>query len=83
MNIFVESSRSGDADGDAICRIYARDEVGHRLDLEVPFTLKQVPSENEWIYVPGDPDAIPDMIIGESTVHPGRRRLRIWKQPTM
>ena len=68
MSILVESSRSGEAGGDAICKIYARDEAGNRLDLEVPFTLEQTPAENERIYVPVDPDAILGMSVGEATV---------------
>lgn len=68
MNILVESGRTGDSGGDAICKIYARDEAGNRLDLELPFTLEQAPAENERIYVPDDPDAIPGMTVGEATV---------------
>ena len=69
MNILVESNWNGDtADGDAVCKIYARDMAENRLVLEVPFTLEQTPAENERIYVPVDPDTIPGMIIGEATV---------------
>lgn len=81
MNILVESSRNGKAGGDAICKIYARDEAGNRLDLEVPFTLEQIPAENERIYVPVDPDAIPGMIMGEATVKETPLGLSIrWKE---
>ncbi|MBQ7000107.1 MAG: hypothetical protein IJN67_03530 [Oscillospiraceae bacterium] len=68
MNILLESSRSGETGGEAICKIYARDIEGNRLDLELPFTLEQVPAENERVYVPVDPDAIPGMTVGEATV---------------
>lgn len=68
MNILVESSRSGEAGGDAICKIYARDEAENRLDLELPFTLQPAPTEEEREYVPVDPDAIPGMTVGEATV---------------
>ena len=68
MNILLESSRSGEAGGDAICKIYARDEAGNRLDLELPFTLQPTPAEGERVYVPVDPDAIPGMTVGEATV---------------
>lgn len=68
MNILVESGRSGDAGGDAICKIYARDAAGNRMDLELPFTLQPVPTEEERVYVPVAPDAIPGMIVGEATV---------------
>ena len=69
MNILVESDWNGDtADGNAVCKIYARDEAGNRLDLEVPFTLEQTPAENERVYVPVDPDAIPGITLGEATV---------------
>ena len=68
MNILVESSRSGEAGGDAICKIYARDEAENRLDLELPFTLQPAPTEGERVYVPVDPDAIPGMTVGEATV---------------
>ena len=68
MNILVESGRSGEAGGDAVCKIYARDEAGNRLDLELPFTLEQAPAEGEQVYVPDDPDAIPGMTVGEATV---------------
>lgn len=68
MNILVESGRSGDAGGDAICKVYARDAAGNRLDLELPFTLQPVPTEGERVYVAVDPDAIPGMTVGEATV---------------
>lgn len=68
MNILVESGRSGDDGGDAICRVYARDEAGNRLNLEVPFTLDPVPAEGERVYVAVDPDAIPGLTVGEATV---------------
>jgi len=68
MNILLESSRNGEEGGDAICGIYARDEAGNRLDLEVPFTLAQIRTEKERVYVPVDPEAIPGMIVGEATV---------------
>ena len=68
MNILVESSRSGEAGGDAICKIYARDEAENRLDLELPFTLQPAPTEGERVYVPVDPDAVPGMTVGEAIV---------------
>lgn len=68
MNILVESSRSGEEGGDAICNIYARDEAGNWMNLEVPFTLEQTPAETERVYVPVDPDVIPGMTMGEATV---------------
>lgn len=68
MNILVESNRSGEAGGDAICKIYARDEAENRLELEMPFTLQPAPIEGERVYVPVDPDAIPGMTVGEATV---------------
>ena len=68
MSILVESNRSGEAGGDAICKIYARDEAENRLELEMPFTLQPAPTEGERVYVPVDPDAIPGMTVGEATV---------------
>jgi len=69
MNILVESGRGAGADGgDAICIVYARDNAGNRLNLEVPFTLEPVPAEEEWVYVPVDPDAIPGLAVGEAIV---------------
>lgn len=68
MNILVESGRSGEEAGDAICKIYARDESGNQLNLEVPFTLVAAPAEGERVYVPVDPDAIPGMTVGDATV---------------
>lgn len=68
MNILVESGRSGEEAGDAICRIYALDEAENRLELEVPFTLEPAPTEGERVYVPVDPDAIPGMTVGDATV---------------
>lgn len=69
MNILVESGRGAGADGgDAICRVYARDEAGTRLDLEVPFVLEPVPAEGERVFVPDDPEAIPGMTVGEATI---------------
>lgn len=69
MNILVESSRGAGADGgDAICKVYARDEAGNRLDLELPFKLEPVPTEGERVYVAVDPDAIPGLSVGEATV---------------
>lgn len=68
MNILVESGRGTGADGgDAICIVYARDDAGNRLSLEVPFTLEPVPAE-ERVYVAVDPDAIPGLTVGEATV---------------
>ena len=69
MNILVESGRGAGADGgEAICKIYARDEAGNRLDLDIPFILEPLPKEGEKIYVPVDPIAIPGMMVGEATV---------------
>lgn len=69
MNILVESGRSGgDAGGDAICRVYARDAAGNQMDLEVPFTLEATPAEGERVYVPVDPDVIPGITVGDATV---------------
>ena len=68
MNILVESGRSGEEGGDAICRVYARDAAGNQMDLEVPFTLEPAPAEGERVYVPVDPDTIPGMTVGEATV---------------
>lgn len=69
MNILVESGRGAGTDGgDAICRVYARDEAGNRLNLEVPFTLEPVPAEGERVYVAENPDAIPGLTVGEATV---------------
>ena len=68
MNILVESSRNGEAGGDAICKIYARDEAENRQDLELPFTLQPAPTEGERVYVPVDPDAVPGMTVGEAIV---------------
>ena len=69
MNILVESGRGAGADGgDAICRVYARDEAGNRINLEVPFTLEPVPAEGERVYVAENPDAIPGLTVGEARV---------------
>ena len=68
MNILVESNRSGDEGGEAICRVYALDAAENRMNLELPFTLKQAPSDNSGTYVPVDAEAIPGMIIGEATI---------------
>lgn len=68
MNILVESNRSGEESGDAICSVYARDEAANRLNLELPFTLKQAPSEVSNVYVPANADVIPGITVGEATV---------------
>lgn len=69
MNILVESGRSGgEAGGDAVCLIYARDEAGNQQELNVPFTLEPTPTEDEQVYVPQNPDAIPGITVGEATV---------------
>lgn len=69
MNILVESNmRGGVADGDAVCKIYARDMAENRLNLELPFTMEPAPVDGERVYVPVDPDAIPGMTVGEATV---------------
>lgn len=69
MNILVESGRGAGADGgDAICIVYARDNAGNRLNLELPFKLEPVPTEGERVYVAVDPDAIPGLSVGEATV---------------
>ena len=81
MNILVESGRSGDAGGNAICKIYARDVAGNRLDLELPFTLAQTPAGKEWVYVPDDPDTIPGLTVGEATVKETPLGLSVrWKE---
>lgn len=69
MNILVESGRGEGTDGgDAICKVYGRDEAGNRLDLEIPFTLEPMPVDGAQVYVPVDPDAIPGMTVGDATV---------------
>ena len=68
MNILVESSRSGEESGDAICAVYARDEAGNYMNLELPFTLEKAPAKDERVYVPVDADVIPGMTMGEATV---------------
>ena len=68
MNILVESGRSGDAGGEAVCRVYARDEAGNRLELEVPFVLEPVSDENERVFIPENPGEIPGLTVGEATV---------------
>ena len=69
MNILVESNMSGSvADGDAVCKIYARDMAENRRNLELPFTLEPAPVDGERVYAPVDPDAIPGMTVGEATV---------------
>lgn len=68
MTILVESNRSGDEGGDAICNVYARDEAENWLNLELPFTLEQAPSEGSNVYVPVDADVIPGITVGEATI---------------
>ena len=68
MNILVESNRTGDEGGDAICSVYARDEAENWLNLELPFTLEQASSEGSNVYVPVDADVIPGITVGEATI---------------
>ena len=69
MNILVTSDWNGDtADGDVVCKIYAQDEAGNRLDLEVPFTLSQTPVTNAGEFVPLDANAIPGITVIGATV---------------
>ena len=68
INLLVESGRTGEEAGDAICKVYLWDGVGETKVLDIPFTLEAAPAENERVYVPVDPDAIPGMTVGEATV---------------
>lgn len=68
MTVLVESNRSGEEAGEAICSIYGLDEGDNRRNLEVPFTLEAAPAEKERVFVPVDPEAIPGMTVGEARV---------------
>lgn len=68
MNILVESNRIGDEGGEAICRVYARDVAENRMNLELPFTLKQAPSDSSGTYVPDNVNPFPGMTVGNVTV---------------
>ena len=68
INLLVESGRTGEEAGDAICKVYAWDGVGETKVLDLPFTLEAAPADNERIFVPLEPDAIPGMTVGEATV---------------
>lgn len=68
--ILVDAVRTiGDTAGDAVCLVYAMDEAGNSMELELPFTLVETPAvDGEAVYVPVDPDAIPGMTVGEATI---------------
>ena len=68
INLLLESGRTGEEAGDAICKVYAWDGVGETKVLDIPFTLKAAPADNERIYIPLEPDAISGIIVGEATV---------------
>ncbi len=68
INILVESGRTGEEAGDAICKVYAWDGVGECKVLDIPFSLEAAPSDNERIFVPMEPNAIPGLTLGEATV---------------
>ena len=68
MNILVESNRIGDEGGEAICNVYARDAAENRMNLELPFTLKQAPSDSSGTYVPHNVNPFPGMTVGNVTV---------------
>lgn len=68
INLLVESGRTGEEAGDAICKVYAWDGVGETKVLDIPFTLEAAPADNERIFIPLEPDTIPGMTVGEATV---------------
>lgn len=68
INVLVESGRTGEDAGDAICKVYAWDGIGEPWELDIPFTLEAAPAENERIFIPLEPDAIPGITVGEATV---------------
>ena len=68
INLLLESGRTGEEAGDAICKVYAWDGVGETKVLDIPFTLETVPADNERTYIPMEPDAIPGLVIGEAMV---------------
>ena len=68
INILVESGRTGEEAGDAICKVYAWDGVGEPKVLDIPFSLEAAPSDNERVFVPMEPNAIHGLTLGEATV---------------
>ena len=68
INLLVESGRTGEEAGDAVCKIYAWDGVGETKVLDIPFTLEAAPADNERMFVPLEPDGIPGMTVGEAIV---------------
>ena len=55
-------------ENEIVCHVYAVDEQGIKLTLDIPFSLEEAPSEAIGTYVPADAEAIPGMIIGEATI---------------
>ena len=81
INILVESGRTGEEAGDAICKVYAWDGVGEPKVLDIPFSLEAAPSDNERVFVPMEPNAIPGLSLGEATVKDTPLGLSIrWKE---
>ncbi len=53
---------------DVVCHVYAVDETWTKQTLELPLILDKAPSGDAVTYVPDDADAVPGMIVSDTTV---------------
>lgn len=69
MVILIEADRmEAGSSQTAVCTVYALDANGEKMQLELPFTLKEDMGKEAATFVPDDPDAIAGVHIGEATV---------------
>lgn len=73
MTILVEGQYSSpEPISEASCQVYALEEGKYEMDdvqrVNLSFTVNQAPSENERVFKPDNPDAIPGMTVGDATI---------------
>lgn len=70
MHCLVMGTRMGTGviAGEAKCGVYIRDEEGNQRHIQVPFTLTQAEASDSGTFVPDNPNALPNITIGNATV---------------
>ena len=69
MTILISADKTDKLiENEIICHVYAADEEGNKLTLDIPFSLEEAPTQGSSTYIPVDADAIPGITIGEATV---------------
>lgn len=69
MCILVDATRSGgETAGNAICSVYAVDEDGALMKLELPITLEEASASDGGMFVPEEPNAIPGITVGNAQI---------------